>query len=216
MELEVKYPLEYEVEPERLEEGNHWLTVKLRNVGSEDLSLVKVQLNSLDSSSFIVDGLPKSFMELKRDETEEVPFEVTAFKTGDISVSLVARKGLSGPPYYWESSPMSVVVGKERAELKSMFVLTHPHVKLGETLEVEAMVHSMGDEKGLVVEFWSQVDGGPTVALNRAELRNISPGEDESVFTSLKVEKKGYHTVHAYLYDETGRIDYKSDTILVK
>lgn len=214
--MEVKYPIEYEVEPERLEEGNHWLTVKLRNVGDEDLKLVKAQLNSLYSSNFIVDGLPKSFMELKRNETEEVPFEVTAFKTGDISVSLVAHRGMGGPPFYWESSPIPVVVGREKAELKSMFILTHPHVKLGETLEVEAMVHSVEDDEGLTVEFWIQTLGGPTVALKKVELKGLSAGEDEQAFASLKVERKGYHTVHAYLYDETGRIDYKSDTILVK
>ncbi len=99
--MEVKYPIEYDLEPGRLVEGNHWLTVKLRNIGKEDLKFLKAQLNSLDSSSFIVDRLPKSFLELKVNETEEVPFEVTAFKTGDISVSLVGRKGLSGPAFYW-------------------------------------------------------------------------------------------------------------------
>jgi hypothetical protein len=40
--LELKYPIEYDIESEKLEEGNHWLTVRLRNVGSEDLILVKV------------------------------------------------------------------------------------------------------------------------------------------------------------------------------
>jgi hypothetical protein len=32
----------------------------------------------------------------------------------------------------------------------------------------------------------------------------------------VKFKDKGYHTVHAYLYDGDKRIGYKSDTVLVK
>jgi hypothetical protein len=215
--LELKYPLEYELDPERIEKGNHWITVKLRNIGNEDLRFIKVQLNSLDSSCFVVDGLPKAFDELKQNETEDVPFQVTAFKTGDIYVSLIASKGARKPEsLYWESSPMSLVVGEEKAELKSLFILTHPHVSLGETLEVEAIVQGLGQSEGLRLEFWAQTPKGTSVELAKTEIKDLSAGEEERLSATLKAEETGYYTIHAYLYDNSGRIDYKSDTILVE
>ncbi len=214
--MEVKYPIEYELDPERTEEGNHWVTVKLKNIGDEDLKFVKAQLNSLDSSSILVDGLAKSIEELKRNETEDIPFEITAWKTGDIYVSLAARKGGLTESFYWESSPMSLVVGEEKAELKSLFVMSHPHVSLGETLDVEAIVQGLGKGEGLRLELWAQAPEGTSTELSKTDIKDIPAGEEARFSTNLKVEQAGYYTLHAYLYDKDGRIDYKSDTILVE
>jgi hypothetical protein len=47
--MEVKYPTEYELDPERIDEGIHSITMKLRNIGNENFKN-EVDLDSLDSA----------------------------------------------------------------------------------------------------------------------------------------------------------------------
>ena len=214
--MEVKYPIEYELEPERIEKGNHWITVKLRNIGKDDFRYVRVQLNSVDSSSILVDGMTKGFEELKPNETEEVPFQVTADKSGDIYLSMVAHTSPTGPEsFMWESPPIPVVVGDEKAELKGVFILAHPRVSVGQTVEIEAIVQGLGNTDGLRLELWAQTPKEASVELTKFDLKDLPAGAEERYSASLKTDEKGYYTVHAYLYDKVGRIDYKSDTIVV-
>src|SRR5512136_2298191 len=117
-EMEIKYPIEYELDPESIDEGTHTVAIKLRNIGNEDLKYVKVDLNSLDGHGLLVYGTYKTIEEIKQNETEEISFEVDAFRTTDVYIILTATKGLG--PFHWESSPISIVVGKEKAELKGL------------------------------------------------------------------------------------------------
>lgn len=36
--MPVKYPIEYEIAPNSVETGTHWVTVQLKNVGDETLT----------------------------------------------------------------------------------------------------------------------------------------------------------------------------------
>ncbi|MCJ7444032.1 MAG: hypothetical protein MUO26_05810, partial [Methanotrichaceae archaeon] len=47
--LRTKYPIQYELSPTDVAKGTHWLTLKLKNVGSETLKELDVQLHSLDT-----------------------------------------------------------------------------------------------------------------------------------------------------------------------
>ena len=214
--MEIKYPLEYEIDPEKIEKGNHWIIVKLKNIGKQDLKYVQVQINSLESSCILVEGLAKSIHEIKQNETEEIPFEVTGFKTGDISISMSAYPSVPGQAYYWESSPIELVVGKEIADLKSLLILSHPHTTVGESLEVEAIVQGVNQSEGLRLEFWSQTPSNNTIELNKIEIGKLLPDEEIRRLAILNVEETGFYTVHAYLYNNDGKLDYKSASILVK
>lgn len=46
----IKFPLEYELTPSLLEAGRHWVTLHLKNIGTENLTGLDVKLNSLDAS----------------------------------------------------------------------------------------------------------------------------------------------------------------------
>jgi len=212
--MEIKYPIEYELDPESVDEGTHSIVIKLRNIGKEELKYVKVDLNSLDGHGLVVYGTYKTIEEIKQNETEEISFEVDAFRTTDVYIILTATKGFGS--FYWESSPISIVVGKEKAELKGIFVLTHPHPSLGETSEIEAIVQGLRNSEGLKLEFWVKTPKGVSEELTEIEIKKLSVAEEAQYSTNITFKEKGYYTIHAYLYDKDKRIGYKSDTILLR
>ena len=214
MDMELKYPIEYEIHPESVDEGTHSVVIKLRNVGDEDLRYVKVDLNSLDGHGLLVYGTFKTITEIKRNETEEVSFEVEASRTADVYIILTATKGLGS--FYWESPPISVGVGKEKATLEGLFILTHPYLSIGMTADAEAIVQGLENSEGIRLEFWVETQKGVSEELKTIELQELSAGEEGHYSTTVTFKTKGFHTVYAYLYDQDKRIDYKSDTVLVK
>ncbi len=212
--MELKYPIEYELSPETVDQGTHSITIRLRNIGDEDLSYVKVDLNSRDSHGIVVYGTYKTIQEIKRNETEEISFEVDALRSTDVYFILTATKGKGS--FYWESSPISLMVGKEKAKLEGLFVLTHPYLLPGTTAEVEAIIKSLENSERLRLEFWVETPKDVSEEVVRLETKELSAGEETQYSANITFKEKGIHTVHAYLYDKDKRIDYKSDTVLVK
>jgi hypothetical protein len=47
--IRVKHPIEYELTPDAVERGSHWLTVRIKNTGDNDLQNLNVKMHSLDS-----------------------------------------------------------------------------------------------------------------------------------------------------------------------
>jgi hypothetical protein len=115
-----------------------------------------------------------------------------------------------------ESPPISIVVGNEKAELKGLFVLTHPYPSLGRTSDVEAIVQGLRNSEGLKLEFWAKTPKNVSEELAKIEIKKLSAGEEAQYSTHITFKEKGYHTIHAYLYDENKRIGYRSDTVLVR
>ena len=36
--MAIKYPLEYEITPTSIDTGRHWVTLRLKNIGAQDLT----------------------------------------------------------------------------------------------------------------------------------------------------------------------------------
>jgi len=49
--IRVKYPIEYELEPDTLEIGIQWIKLRLKNVGDISLHNLDIKMHSTDSSS---------------------------------------------------------------------------------------------------------------------------------------------------------------------
>jgi hypothetical protein len=47
--IRVKHPIEYKLTPDAVERGSHWLTVRIKNTGDNDLQNLNVKMHSLDS-----------------------------------------------------------------------------------------------------------------------------------------------------------------------
>jgi hypothetical protein len=54
--MAIKYPLEYELTPKSIDAGRHWVTLSLQNIGTQDLTGLDVNLNSLDAYGISVLG----------------------------------------------------------------------------------------------------------------------------------------------------------------
>ena len=45
--MAIKYPLEYELTPSSIDTGRHWVTLRLKNAGIQDLTGLDINLDSL-------------------------------------------------------------------------------------------------------------------------------------------------------------------------
>ena len=70
--IRVKHPIEYELTPDAVERGNHWLTVRIKNTGDNDLQNLNVKMHSLDSIHI-------SFLSLIVLTSKRLPFYAVQF-----------------------------------------------------------------------------------------------------------------------------------------
>jgi len=47
--IRFKRPIEYELSPDTIEKGTHWLSVRLKNTGDDHLKNLNIKMHSLDS-----------------------------------------------------------------------------------------------------------------------------------------------------------------------
>lgn len=129
----VKYPIRYKIEPKQIDQGTHWISLTIENVGDEIIEELDVRLNSLDSYYLWIYGTGEYIASLAPEEEVSIPFQVSANGTTEVYASLSGERG--GEYFYWESPNIKIKVGEEAAEIRSIFVLTHPYTTIGKTLE---------------------------------------------------------------------------------
>lgn len=171
-------------------------------------------MNSLDSYSLGVYKKSKYLAELKPGQEKVVPFRVTATATTNVFVSIFGYK--EDRYYYWESPLIGLKVGKEVAELKTLFAMTAPFALLGKSLECEATVRGLERSEGLNLEFWADTPSGKFEELAKIETKALSVGEEATYSAKITPREKGLYTIHAYLYDDYKRIGHETDSILVR
>jgi hypothetical protein len=188
--LTIKYPIEYELALEEIDPGRHWVTLKLKNIGTEPLHNLDVGLNSMDSLNLSVTGTGQYVSVLRPDEEELLPFQVDATRTSDLYATVSGPQ--DGEPFYWESPTVTLNVGGEAAEIQSLFVLTHPHAPIGENLEVEATLRGITGEDGLSLEFWVDTPTGDFKQLGRIGTKSLSTGETAIYSTEVTPKDEGW------------------------
>jgi hypothetical protein len=200
--IRYKYPFEYELTPELLNKGTHWLTLRLKNEGVEKLQNLDILLHSRDSQQISFRDPSDYIFVLKPDEEESLHFQVDARGTTDLYISIVGRK--NGNHFYWEP-----------AELESIFV-SSPYGTIGKELEVEATIKGLKNSEGLTLEFWADTPTGKYERLAEIKTKKLSRGEDASYSAKITPKEKGYYTVYANLYNNSDLIRRRSDTIWVE
>lgn len=211
--MAIRHPIQFEIKPEDIDRGLHWLTVGLKNVGDEKLTGLEVRLNSLDDYSIAVAGEGSYVEALKPDEETEVPFRVSADLTGRVYASVEGWQGEER--FEWESPGVLVTVGEAPAELVNVFALTEPYPSPGEELRCEAILRGLAPSDDLKIEFWAQVPNGGFEELAVLENIQLAIGEENTYATEVTPEEDGSHIIHAYLYDGDRRIAHAMDTVYV-
>ena len=152
--IRTKFPIEYELNPTKIDQETHWLTLKLNNVGRETLKELDVQLHSLDTLTlyFPVYGTGHYLPEFEPGEEIEVHFRVNAYGSTSVYAAIKARK--DGDYFWWESGYTNIYVVEEKAEIERLLVLSHPYTTIGKTISVEATIKGLSKSMGLKLEFW--------------------------------------------------------------
>ncbi len=210
----IRYPIEYELTPDSVDKGSRWLTVSLKNIGNDDLTMLDVKLNSLDVYSIAVLGTGSYVAALKPDEFKTLPFQISANSSGSLYISVDGWQ--DGDPFHWESPALRLKVGREVAEITSLFALTEPYPLLGENIRCEATLHGLAESQGLSLEFWAAAPSGDFQELADIETKTLDEGETVSYAAEITPEETGLYTIYAYLYDGVRRLGRETEYVYVR
>jgi hypothetical protein len=217
--LRWKFPIEYELTPTEIEKGTNWVTLKLKNRGSETLKDLDVQLHSLDTYNLSVygtwwAGAGHFLSELGDDEEKQVVFRVNAVGSAEVYATIKARK--AGKSFWWESGWTNLKLSEEKAEIERLLVLSNPYTTIGTTISAEATVKGLRKNGGLKLEFWVETPSGKSELQAAIDIKDLPVGEEARYSAEFTPKETGYYIIYAYLYDGWNRIGYKPETIYAR
>ncbi len=214
----IKFPIEYELSPTEIGKGKQWLTLKLKNIGKQTLKRLDVELHSLDTFYLFPLIFPYAFGEyigeLKSGQEKEVVFQVNAYASADVYVTVKAYK--EGDYFWWESGWTHISVTEEKAEIGRLLVLSHPYTTIGSSISVEATIKGLQKSTGLKLEFWVETPSGKSEEQTTMDIKDLPVGEEARYTAEFTPKETGFYTIYAYLYDGWIRIGYKTETIYVR
>jgi hypothetical protein len=205
-----KRPLEYELSPESLERGTHWMTLRLKNKEDDALQNLNVKMHSLDSLHISFRNPHGYIYLLKPNEEKYLHFQVDANTTSHLYISI--HGGKNGDHFHWDSPLLREEVLGDPAEIERIFV-SNPSIPIGRELEVEAVIKGMGDSEGLNLNFWADTPSGEFEEMADMKTRRMSKGDEASYKAKIILKEEGYYTVYANLYDDHRLIDRGFDTV---
>jgi hypothetical protein len=211
-----KNPIKYELSPAQIEEGQGWLTLKLKNIGEETLQGLDVQLHSLDTYNLTVFGTwglggGQYVPELGPNKEREFAFRVNALGPANVYATIKGRK--DGEFFWWESGWTKIKLIEEKAEIGHLLVLSHPYTTIGKTLSVEATVKGLKKSSGMSLEFWVETPSGKSERQATIDIKNLPVGEEARYTAEFTPKETGYYTIYAYLFEGWMRIGHKTETI---
>jgi hypothetical protein len=219
MQMRWKYPLEYEVTPAEVDKGTSWLTLKLKNVGTETIKDLDIQLHSLDTYNLTVYGswgfgAGQYLYNLEPSEEKELIFRVNAVGSADVYATIKARK--DGGYFWWESGWTNIKVSDEKAGIERLLVLSNPYTMIGKTISVEATIKGSQKSTGLKLEFWVETPSGKSEKQATIDLKDLPVGEESRYTAEFTPKETGSYMVYAYLYDGWRRVGYKTGYIFTQ
>ena len=201
-----KHPLEYELTPDTLTKGTHWLTLWLKNIGDQPLHNLNVKIHSTDSLQISFRNWSDFIIRINPGEEKYLPFEADVHGPAALYVTITYYK--EGGSFHWDSPWMRQKVIGDVAELESILV-SNTYGTIGRELQVEATIMGLGNSDGLDLEFWADTPSGKYEELAKIKTKSLSPGEEAS-YTVKITPKEKYSTRYRY------RIGRDSDTLRVR
>jgi hypothetical protein len=214
--MRIEYPFELELTPKEIRRGMHWLTLRVKNIGSVTVKHLEVTAHSLDTAGLYVYGTGEYINELKPNEEEFRDFQVLANATTEVFGSISGLRDKERQRFWIETPPVEITVGEEVAKLESMFALTEPYTTMGKVIKVEAKVKGLKDGKNLDLVFKAEDSSGESKTLGKIEIKQLDSGQEARFTTEVTPNKSGIYTIHAYLHHYWRRIGHKWDTIYVE
>ena len=211
-----KYPIEYELNPTEIEKGTNWVTLKLKNIGTETLRDLDVQLHSQDTYSLSVYGswwfgAGQLITELGPNKETELVFRVNAIGSADAYATIKGHT--DGKYFWWESSWTNIRVSDEKAQIERLLVLSNPLTTIGKTISAEATIRGLKKDGGLKLEFWVDTPSGKNERQAAIDIKDLPVGEEARYSAEFTPKETGFYMIYAYLYDGWTRIGTKTETI---
>lgn len=211
--MPIRHPIQYKLSPQQIDQGSHWIIIRLKNIGRKVLNNLDVNLNSLDSLSITVETNNKSVVELRPDDQEELSFKINAHASKDVYISISGLK--EGKLFYWESPHIRISIGSEVAKIKNMFVMSEPYPTMGGKLEIETILKGKRqNQKSLRLEIWAQNPKGKFKELAEIKPKMLSKGEEIAFSTEIIPKVSGEYIIHSYLFQDDKRIGHEIDKIV--
>lgn len=211
--MPIIHPIEYELRSHDIEVGTRWLTLRIENVGPDELTALDVRLNSLDAYGIAVLGAGSYVATLGQEQEGVVPFQVIARTSAELYVSIDGLQ--ASRAFHWESPSIPIKVGHEVAELVSLVALTEPYVAAQNSVRCEAVVRGTSRDGRLKLEFWARMPSGAFEELAVVETKVIDVGETARYSAEVVASEAGAYTIYAYLYEGARRIGRKVEHIYV-
>ena len=202
--------------PTEIEKGTNWVTLKLKNTGSETLKDLDVQLHSLDTYNLSVYGTwwlgaGQYIPDLEPNKEKEEVFRVNAVGSAHVYATIRARK--DGRYFWWESGWTNIKLREEKAEIGRLLVLSNPYTAIGKTISVEATIKGLQKSTGLKLDFWVETPSGKIEEQAAIDIKDLPVGEEARYSAEFTPKETGHYTIYAYLYDGWARIGYKTESI---
>ena len=210
----MRYPIEYELNPKEIDAGIHWLTLNIKNVGTQALTGLDVQMNSFDTYSISVLGRGQYISVLAPDEERLLTFQMSVNSSTSLYISIDGWRDDSS--FHWESPYIPVVMGRDVAELVSVFAMTEPYPGLREKIDIEATVRGKARTEGVHLEFWADTPSGNFEELADVETKALAPGEEVTYSAEITPEEEGRYTIYTYLYDDGRRLDRETEIVYAR
>jgi hypothetical protein len=208
-----KFPFEYDLSPDALEKGTHWLTLQLKNIGDESLHNLDIRMHSTDSLQISFRDSSDHIYRLRPEEEEFLGFQVDVHGTASVYFSI--RYFKAGGSFHWDSPWIRQQVLGNVAELEGILV-SHSYGTIVRELEAEAIIKGLGNSDELDLQFWAETPSGKYEELADIKTKKLSRGEEASYTAKITPKEEGYYTVYASLYDNRHRIGRHSDTLWVE
>lgn len=205
---------EFDLSPKKIDSGDNWLRVHLKNMGNETVNNLELQLHSLDTYCIVVEGMGEFVPTLMPDEEAIRTFRVSANFSTDLYASVTGLKE-NGNRFTSESQRFMVKVGLADADLVSMFALTEPYTPMGKVVKVEARIKCNKSVKDLDLVFRAETVLGRPKEIQRIAIKQLSTGQEVRYTTEVTPTESGYYTIDAFLYHRWRRIGHKSTNMWV-
>lgn len=205
--------IQYEISPKKLQEGDRWLSVSIKNMRKKELRGIDVRLNSMDTYSIEVLETNRFVPELGPGEETTVFYRVACRSPGNVYLSIDGFE--NGQGFYWESPSRTIVVGEPRGELVSVFATTKTRFVIGDKITAEATVKSNLDTKGLKLDVWTEAPDETIDEIKSFELEDLEPNKTKIYKCDFEPSLEGLYVVNAELFDGLKRLGHKADYVYV-
>ncbi len=212
--MRIKEPIEYSLVPDTISTEQGWVTLSLKNRGSNELKHLDVRLNSLDQYSIDVHGTGSYLMVLRPGEEKRIPFQVTVMSRGHVYATLNGWQD-GAESFFWESPPMLITAGRAAAVIERFFAMTEPYPIFGEPVTCEAVIRARAANTGMVIEFWVETPEREFKSLAKEGLGLMELGEEVHQQVTFTPDAEGIYVLHAYLYDGAQRIDHQIEYLSI-